>query len=111
LFHFGQSLHKKLKKLQLSELYQHNQQFHKWIRLIFALALVPESEVMNCWQNILDQKPSIVNDDVNFNNEPQTPKASRGRLTTTTRRVTTYSLAEPLVTSNGNLLVIGRGRD
>jgi hypothetical protein len=36
LFHFGQSLHKKMKKLQLSELYQHNQQFHKWIRLIFA---------------------------------------------------------------------------
>ncbi len=40
LFHFGQALHKKLKKLQLSELYQNNQEFKGWIRLIFALALI-----------------------------------------------------------------------
>jgi hypothetical protein len=52
LFQFCQALHKKLKKLQLSELYQNNQEF----KGIFALALIPLASVMDGWQKVLEHK-------------------------------------------------------
>ena len=116
LFHFGQALHKKLKKLQLSELYIHNQQFHKWIRIIFALALLPHSQVNEAWLKVLNQKPKIivqnesvveaVVQDTNVDQMPiirpsrgrgsRGPRGSRSRGTS--RGVTRTTLSQPIST-------------
>ena len=89
LFHFGQALHKKLKKLQLSELYQNNQEFKGWIRLIFALALIPLASVMKGWQKVLERKLKFgCSEDVKVDSN----QAVTSQPTSTTELVTTTAI-------------------
>jgi hypothetical protein len=89
LFQFGQALKKKLKKLQLSELYQNNHQFKGWIRLIFALALIPLASVMKGWQKVLVRKLKFgCSKDV----EVDSNQAVTSQPTSTTEHATTTTI-------------------
>ena len=126
LFHFGQALYKKLKKLQLSELYQNNQIFKRWIRLIFALALIPTANLMEGWQNVLEPKRKFGRSQdevvevtsnstatiIPLTNECQlTTRPLRGRGSRGPRvsRGSGRGLDSTSPTT-GNLIIIGRGR-
>ena len=126
LFHFGQALYKKLKKLQLSELYQNNQIFKRWIRLIFALALIPTANLMEGWQKVLEQKRKFGRSQdevvevtsnstatiIPLTNECQlTTRPLRGRGSRGPRvsRGSGRGLDSTSPTT-GNLIIIGRGR-
>ena len=97
LFHFGQALHKILKKLQLSELYQNNQVFKRWIRLIFALALISLASMMEGWQNVLERKLKFgCSDDVEVDSNEAVksqPTSTTEHATTTTSRPTSWHMS------------------
>ena len=56
LFHFGQSL---LKRLGLKTSYGENEGFNLWIKHIFSKALVPKEHIDELLEKILETKPSL----------------------------------------------------
>jgi hypothetical protein len=59
MFHFGQSLMKKVNNLGLKGIYQEDPLFSSWIKQIFGLALVPVDEVRNLWNIIKEERPTV----------------------------------------------------
>jgi hypothetical protein len=63
LFHFGQNLMRRLGNLGLKTEYSNNEDFCKWIKRIFGLALLPFDQVDDQWTKILNDKPEMPNVD------------------------------------------------
>ena len=61
LFHYGQSIWRKIQNLGLSAAYNNHEEFGKWARLIFALPLIPLAMVDDVWhEHIIATAPSQV---------------------------------------------------
>jgi len=51
MFHFGQSIWRKIQALGLASDYNNHIQFQKWARLIFSLPLIPPSRIDDLWND------------------------------------------------------------
>ncbi|EGY29180.1 MULE transposase [Candidatus Regiella insecticola 5.15] len=58
LFHFGQSIWRKVQNVGLSEEYKNNAEVKLTVRRICALALVPIDTIDECWTTIHAQAPN-----------------------------------------------------
>jgi len=58
LFHFGQSISTKFKKLGFQTLYQLNKGVKLFFRKVFIMALLPPSEVPAYWEELIVNKPT-----------------------------------------------------
>ena len=59
MFHFGQSIMKKLNSLGLKTEYKENYEFQNWIKMIFTLALIPIDKILGQWEIIMHTRPQV----------------------------------------------------